>query len=210
MNILKEACIGNFSQAIKAQNLGANRLEVCENLFEGGTTPSYGYIKQVIDKIKIKSTFMLRPRGGDFNYTADEIKIMLYDLEQMKNLGVKSVVFGVLDKDKKIDLKNLEILLRASDGLEVVFHKAIDETNDILEATEILKSYNIKRILTSGGAKTAKEGAEKINKMAQILNNKITIVAAGAITKENLPLLSKTIKTTQFHGKKIVGNLDKN
>ena len=207
--MIKEACVENFIEAKKAQIAGAERIELCENLAQGGTTPSYGTVKKVIEKIKVPVFVMIRPRGGDFCYSSSEIDIMIEDIRLFKKLGVKGVVLGVLTKDNKIDYSILKDILKETNGMEVTFHKAIDVVSNPTDEIEKLIKLGIDRILTSGGGKTALEGKEILNKMIAISSRRITIVVAGGVTLENLEEIRSQIPSTEFHGKKIVGDLNK-
>jgi len=200
--IIREACVGNFIEAKNAKNLGAERIELCENLYDGGTTPSYGTVKKVLEKIKIPTLVMIRPRGGNFCYSSTEIEIMIEDIRLFKKLGVKGVVLGVLTPNNKIDYPLLKRLLKETGDMEVTFHKAIDEVINPADEVENLAKLGIDRILTSGGCKTALEGVEILNKMIKIANNKIKIVVAGGVSVENFEEVKSKIPSTEFHGKK--------
>lgn len=202
-NIIKEACVENFKEAKLMLESGADRIELCENLFLGGTTPSYGTIKECL-KLSIPVFVMIRPRGGDFFYSQEEIEIMKNDIVLCKELGVKGVVFGVLNSQKEIDFSLLEILMKLSKPMEVTFHKAIDEVSNPLLSLESLIELGVKRVLTSGKAEKAIEGKDLLNKMIEKGKNKIIIVVAGKVTKENLLDVYKLIPNKEYHGKKIV------
>ena len=202
--MIKEACVEFFDGAKRAEENGANRVELCENLSVGGTTPSYGTVKLCLEKLNIDIFPMIRPRGGNFIYSDDEIEIMKEDIKVFKNLGVKAVVFGILTEDNKINLKQMEELVNLSHPMEVTFHKAIDELENPLDWIEDLIKIGVKRILTSGCKATALEGEDMINKMIEKANGKLKIVVAGKVTKENLAELEKLIPANEFHGKQIV------
>lgn len=202
--MLKEKCIGSFKEAIEAQKLGADRVELCDNLEEGGTTPSYGTIKMTVEKLDIPAFVIIRPRGGDFYYSPEEIEIMKEDIKICKYLGVKGVVLGVLNRDNTINYEVTKELVTLAKPMEVTFHKAIDELKNPEEEVEKLASIGVDRILSSGTKATALEGAEILNKMLEKANGKIKIVVAGKVTKENLKEVSTKIPSTEFHGKKIV------
>lgn len=202
--MIKEACIGSLKEALLAQKNGANRIELCDNLEEGGTTPSYGTIKKCIDILNIPIACMIRPRGGNFTYTKEEIEVMIEDIKVCKQLGVESVVFGVLKEDNTLDIENMKILCDVAKPLNIVFHKAIDETKNPLDLVDTLYTLGVNRILTSGTKNTAIEGSDIINSLIEKCRDKITIVAAGKVTKDNLEYLSNILHTDQFHGKKIV------
>ena len=202
--MIKEACVESFEKALEAQNNGANRIELCENLAVGGTTPSYGTVKVCLEKLDIPIFPMIRARGGNFIYSKDEIEIMKEDIKIFKELGVKGVVLGCLTSDNKIDLELTKKLVNLAYPMEVTFHKAIDEIQNPLDYIDNLINIGIKRILTSGGKATALEGKDLINDMIKKSNGRLKIVVAGKVTKENLNGLSNLISANEFHGKLIV------
>ena len=202
--MIKDACVESFEKALEAQNNGANRIELCENLAVGGTTPSYGTVKVCLEKLDIPIFPMIRARGGSFVYSKDEIEIMKEDIKIFKELGVKGVVLGCLTSDNKIDLELTKKLVNLAYPMEVTFHKAIDEIQNPLDYIDNLINIGIKRILTSGGKVTALEGKDLINEMIKKSNGRLKIVVAGKVTKENLNELSNLISANEFHGKLIV------
>ena len=202
--MIKEACVESFEKALEAQSNGANRIELCENLAVGGTTPSYGTVKICLEKLNIPIFPMIRARGGNFVYSKDEIEIMKEDIKIFKELGVKGVVLGCLTSDNKIDLELTKELVDLAYPMEVTFHKAIDEILNPLDYIDDLVNIGIKRILTSGGEATALEGKDLINEMIKKSNGRLKIVVAGKVTKENLNGLSNLISANEFHGKLIV------
>ena len=202
--MIKEACVESFEKALEAQNNGADRIELCENLSVGGTTPSYGTVKVCLEKLNIPIFPMIRARGGNFVYSKDEIEIMKEDIKVFKNLGVKGLVLGCLTSDNKIDLELTKTLVNLAYPMEITFHKAIDEISNPLDYIEDLVNIGIKRILTSGGKATALEGKDLINDMIKKSNGRLKIVVAGKVTKENLNELSNLISADEFHGKLIV------
>ena len=202
--MIKEACVESFEKALEAQNNGANRIELCENLAVGGTTPSYGTVKVCLEKLDIPIFPMIRARGGSFVYSKDEIEIMKEDIKIFKELGVKGVVLGCLTSDNKIDLELTKKLVNLAYPMEVTFHKAIDEIQNPLDYIDNLINIGIKRILTSGGKVTALEGKDLINEMIKKSNGRLKIVVAGKVTKENLNELANVISANEFHGKLIV------
>jgi len=205
--MVKEACVGSFIEAENAELAGADRVELCENLFEGGTTPSYGTVKKALEKIGIPIFPMIRPRGGNFCYSASEVEIMIEDIRLFKRLGVQGVVLGVLTKDNGIDYPLLRRLLKESSGMEVTFHKAIDEIKNPLGEVEKLIDLGVARILTSGKSDTALEGEVLLNKLIEMAEGRIKIVVAGKVTRDNLQTVKAKIPAPEFHGKKIVGDL---
>ena len=202
--MIKEACVESFEKALEAQSNGANRIELCENLAVGGTTPSYGTVKICLEKLNIPIFPMIRARGGNFVYSKDEIEIMKEDIKIFKELGVKGVVLGCLTSDNKIDLELTKELVDLAYPMEVTFHKAIDEILNPLDYIDDLVNIGIKRILTAGGEATALEGKDLINEMIKKSNGRLKIVVAGKVTKGNLNGLSNLISADEFHGKLIV------
>ena len=202
--MIKEACVESFEKALEAQNNGADRIELCENLSVGGTTPSYGTVKICLEKLNIPIFPMIRARGGNFVYSKDEIEIMKEDIKVFKDLGVKGLVLGCLTSDNKIDLELTKTLVNLAYPMEITFHKAIDEISNPLDYIEDLVNIGIKRILTSGGKATALEGKDLINEMIKKSNGRLKIVVAGRVTKGNLNGLSNLISADEFHGKLIV------
>ena len=202
--MIKEACVESFEKSLEAQNNGANRIELCENLAVGGTTPSYGTVKVCLEKLNIPIFPMIRARGGNFVYSKEEIEIMKEDIKAFTDLGVKGVVFGFLTSNNKIDLELTKELVDLAYPMEVTFHKAIDEILNPLDYIDDLVNIGIKRILTSGGEATALEGKDLINEMIKKSNGRLKIVVAGKVTKENLNGLSNLISADEFHGKLIV------
>lgn len=204
MKILKEVCVENLAEALEAEKRGADRIELCDNLSFGGTTQSYGTIKKALEKLKILVFPIIRPRGGDFFYTEDEIEIMKEDVKMCKSLGAEGVVLGMLTEDKKIDFSLVKEFVSLAYPMEVTFHKAIDELENPVEAVEELINCGVKRILSSGTKETALEGAEVLNKMIEKADGRIIIVAAGRITAENFQEVFEKIPAFEYHGKKIV------
>ena len=202
--MIKEACVESFEKSLEAQNNGANRIELCENLAVGGTTPSYGTVKVCLEKLNIPIFPMIRARGGNFVYSKEEIEIMKEDIKAFKDLGVKGVVFGFLTSDNKIDLELTKELVDLAYPMEVTFHKAIDEIVNPLDYIDDLVNIGIKRMLTSGWKATALEGKDLINEMIKKSNGRLKVVVAGKVRKENLNELSNLICANEFHGKLIV------
>lgn len=202
--MVKEACVGSYSEAVSAEKRGADRVELCDNLDVGGTTPSYGTIKTTVEKLKIPVFVMIRPRGGNFCYNKNEIEIMKKDIELCKALGVKGIVLGVLTKNDEIDYPLLKELINLAAPMEVTFHKAIDDLeNPVLEIKK-LAEIGVKRILSSGTKAKALDGKDILNKMIAEANCDITVIVAGGVTTDNFDEVSKEIVSTEYHGKKIV------
>lgn len=202
--MIKEACVESLIDAIEAEKRGADRIELCDNLSQGGTTPSYGTIKLALSILKIPVFPIIRPRGGDFYYTPAEIEVIKEDIKICKSLGAKGVVLGILTADKKIDFKTLAEFMELAKPMEVTFHKAIDELEDPTLVIDELINLGVKRILSSGTKPTALEGRDILNKMIEKAGDRLTIVVAGKVTKEILPEVSSLIPAKEYHGKVIV------
>ena len=202
--MIKEACVESLIDAIEAEKRGADRIELCDNLSQGGTTPSYGTIKLALSTLKIPVFPIIRPRGGDFYYTPAEIEVIKEDIKICKSLGAKGVVLGILTADKKIDFKTLAEFMELAKPMEVTFHKAIDELEDPTLVIDELINLGVKRILSSGTKPTALEGRDILNKMIEKAGDRLTIVVAGKVTKEILPEVSSLISAKEYHGKVIV------
>lgn len=202
--MIREKCIGSFLEALEAQELGAERVELCDNLSEGGTTPSYGTIKMVVEKLNIPVFVIIRPRGGDFYYTPEEIEIMKEDIKLCKELGVKGVVIGALNRDNTINYDAIKEMIDLAKPMSITFHKAIDELENPVTEVKKLANLGVNRILTSGTKETALEGQNILREMIKEAGEDIIIIVAGKVTKDNLNEISNLIPAKEYHGKKIV------
>ena len=202
--MIREKCIGSFLEALEAQELGAERIELCDNLAEGGTTPSYGTIKMVVEKLNIPAFVIIRPRGGDFYYTPEEIEIMKEDIKLCKELGVEGVVIGALNRDNTINYDAIKEMIDLAKPMSITFHKAIDELENPVAEVKKLANLGVNRILTSGTKETALEGQEILKEMIKEDGEDIIIIVAGKVTKDNLDEISKLILAKEYHGKKII------
>lgn len=201
--MIREAAVGNLREALWAQERGAERIELCENLAEEGTTPSYGTIKLCKKLLRIPVVVMIRPRGGDFVYDDAEFQVMLEDIRICRELGVDGISTGILKEDHTVDFEKMKRIDERRGELKVTFHKAIDETPDYAEAIRKLSEMGlIDRVLTSGQQETAVQGLEKLREIQNIKG--LEVVAAGRITKDNLSELAAKVQIQSFHGKKIV------
>ncbi len=201
--MIKEAAVENLREALQAQERGADRIELCENLAEEGTTPSYGTIKVCKELLRIPIVVMIRPRGGNFVYDDAELQVMLEDIRICRELGVDGISTGILREDHTVDFEKMKRIAECKGDLKVTFHKAIDETPDYAEAVRSLSAQGlIDRVLTSGQQETALKGLSRLREIQDIPN--LEVVAAGRITKDKLAELARQLKVTSFHGKRIV------
>ena len=207
--MILEACTESFEEALQAEKLGANRIELCADLHLGGLTPSFELMQLTCSALKIPVMVMIRPREGDFVYSEKEISQMKKEIGLAKKAGAAGIVFGLLTKENKIDISNTKLLTEFAQPLQVTFHKAIDELDDPVEGVKgLLKIKGIARILTSGGKPTAKEGTETILKMMAAAAGQITVLVAGKVTNINLEKIMALTSANEFHGRKIVGELN--
>ncbi len=207
MSLKLEACIGNYREAKKAMKLGADRLEICDNLKEGGTTPSYGTILKCKENLKVDMNVIIRPRGGDFNYSEEELEIMKTDIELCKSIGVNGVVFGFLNEDNTLDFETTKKFVELSKPLSTTFHMAFDEIENKFDALDKIASLGIDRILTKGGSESAFKNKEFLKELVEYAGERIIILIGGGVTKENFEELRLFTGAKEFHGSKIVGIL---
>ena len=209
--MIYEFCAENVTLLEKAMEAGARRIELCDNLAVGGTTPSYGVTKAAVELAANYDTTimtMIRPRGGDFVYNDLEIDIMLEDIRLTAQAGSQGVVFGALTADKKLDKANLEKLIAASKGMEIVFHMAFDELSDEdqLEAIDWLSQAGVTRILTRAGV--SGDSLEKrfahYHRILEHAKGKIEILPGGGIDLDNRQIFIDQLGVTQLHGTKVV------
>ena len=201
---VKEVCVESFIEASRAVKAGATRIELCDNLTFGGTTPSFGTIKKCLEKFAVPVMVMIRPRGGDFNYSQEEFEIMQEDILQCKELGADGVVFGLLNANKTIDEERTKLLVQIARPMQVTFHKAIDETINVMDSLAFLKEIGVEIVLSSGGKKTALEGRKILGQMIELAAPQLSIVVAGKVTYENFEEIRKKIPSGEYHGRKLV------
>ncbi|MDR1089788.1 MAG: copper homeostasis protein CutC [Prevotella sp.] len=200
--ITLEACANSPQSAIEAQKGGAIRIELCDNLGEGGTTPALSQIETTRQYIDIQLNIIIRPRGGDFSYSDIEFETMKRDIYHCGKAKCDGVVFGILKSDGSIDKKrNSELINIARQyGMSITFHRAFDRANDLFQALEDIIELGCDRILTSGGKQSAPEGAAIIKKLIGQANGRISIMPGGGITVDNIYELVKTTGLKEFHG----------
>ncbi|MEN9548737.1 MAG: hypothetical protein RIR12_1328 [Bacteroidota bacterium] len=194
-----EIATSDFATTQSAVAGGADRIELCANLAEGGTTPTYGTIRQCREKFDVALYPIIRPRGGDFLYTDDEFKIMLQDVKLAKDLSCDGVVIGLLQGDGTIDIKRTNQLIEAAYPLGVTFHRAFDRCKDPLQAVEQLIALGCERILTSGQQPTVTEGLAMLIQLNQTANNRIIIMPGSGLRADNIKTLAEQTGCTEFH-----------
>ena len=196
---LIEICVEGIDGLLAAQAAGADRVELCASLVEGGITPSLGTVRAALDQATVPFHVMVRPRGGDFLYSETEYRSMLADVAALRDLGVPGVVFGCLNADGTIDEKRMGELTQAAGSLNVTCHRAFDMTRDPAEALEALIRGKVGRVLTSGQRDTAVEGAGLLADLVREAGDRIIILGCGALDPENIAgVLGKT-GLTEMH-----------
>lgn len=194
-----EVCANNYTSALAAQQGGAYRVELCENLADGGTTPSYGQIALCVEKLSIKIYPIIRPRGGDFLYSDEEFLMMQKDVQQCKALGCDGIVFGILNADGRIDKKRCQNLLELAHPLPATFHRAFDVCAEPIKALEDIIELGFERILTSGQKPTALEGINLIKELVKKASGRISIMAGSGVNEENVRHIIRETGVTEVH-----------
>ena len=184
-SIVVEVCCFSIESCIAAELGGAKRIELCASIYEGGTTPSAGLIKLAKQKTSIEIHAMIRPRGGDFCYSEDEILVMQEDIRIAKVLGCDGIVLGILQKDGKVNVAQTKVMVDLAKPMPVTFHRAIDMTSDYEEALENIIQAGCHRILTSGQRNTAMEGIEAIKNLVKQAKGRIEIMAGSGVNAQN-------------------------
>ncbi|MEZ4835605.1 MAG: copper homeostasis protein CutC [Caldilineaceae bacterium] len=198
-NISLEVCVDSVAGAVAAQDGGAVRVELCDNLIEGGTTPSAGTIALARRHIDIGLNVIIRPQGGDFCYSDVEFEVMRYDVEEAKRLGTDGVVIGVLTPDGDIDVDRVRALIDVARPLSVTFHRAFDVCRDPFAALETLIDLGVDRVLTSGQEPTTLEGADLIAELVRRAGDRIIIMAGGGINERNVDKIIAQTGVKEIH-----------
>src|SRR3954470_4917005 len=197
--VVVEACVDAIDAALEAERGGGSRIELCGELMQGGVTPSAGLIAAVWDKIDIPLFVLVRPRTGDFLYTDDELDVMRRDIEQAKSLGVEGIAFGALTAEGGVDEALMRSLIALARPMSVTFHRAFDLVRDQDAAVESLVALGVDRVLTSGGAPTAMEGAGSIARLVQRAGDRMIVTAGGSITAANVADVIAVSKVKEVH-----------
>jgi copper homeostasis protein len=197
--MLLEVCVNSVESAIAAEKGGAQRVEFCDNIFEGGTTPSYAAISLARKHLSIDLNIIIRPRGGDFLYSSLELEIIKQDILSAKILGADGVVFGVLTKEGKIDKTICRQLLEMAYPLQTTFHRAFDMVYDPFTALDDIISLGFNNLLTSGLQPKAIEGLELIKQLILHAKEKITIMPGSGINEDNIKEIATTTQAQAFH-----------
>ncbi|MBW5398514.1 copper homeostasis protein CutC [Brachyspira pilosicoli] len=199
MNRKIEICVDGVESCINAEKGGADRLELCGNMFEGGTTPSYGVLQLAREMVSKPIYAMVRPRGGDFCYNDIEFEIMKREIKLMKELKIDGIVFGILTKEGKVDKERCSKLLDLWGTNKATFHRAIDVSSNLNEACEDIISLGFERILTSGGEANVMSGIIKLKELVEKYNDKIIIMPGSGINERNIEYINDTVKANEYH-----------
>ncbi|MBL7862779.1 MAG: copper homeostasis protein CutC [Cyclobacteriaceae bacterium] len=197
--MIVEVVVYNIESALQAQRGGADRIEVCDNPAEGGTTPSFGIIEAVRQHVNLDVFVMIRPRGGDFHYSTYEFHCMKRDIDQCQKLSVDGVVFGILLTNGKLDKKRCKELIDRARPLKVTCHRAFDMTRDPLEALEDCIEVGFDRILTSGHQATADKGADLIGELVKQASGRIVIMPGSGVNEQTVQGIVLKTKATEIH-----------
>lgn len=198
-----EFIIQNKQEAIQAQELGADRLELVSAISEGGLTPSYGTIKQVLENVNIPVQIMIRPHSQHFFYTEEDFQVICEDIEVIRQLGSNRIVFGALNEDNTVNEVMLSKLFHLFPNLDMTFHRAFDEVASQKEAYTLLTKYkrNVKRILTSGGKANCEKGLEQLIRLVDLsrgLKGPVIMPGAG-LSLKNIKKMKQATRAKQFH-----------
>jgi copper homeostasis protein len=194
-----EVCAGSLASALAAQEGGAYRIELCDNLYEGGTTPSIGTIELARMKLSIKLHVIIRPRGGDFLYSDLEYVIIRRDIQRCKDVGADGVVIGFLTPDGRIDVERTKEIVELARPLKVTFHRAFDMTRDPFEALEDLIITGVDRVLTSGQENIVTLAIPLIQRLIRQAGDRIIIMPGAGLDEHNIHDFHKKVKAREYH-----------
>ena len=198
-DVTLEVCVDSVESAIAAEQGGAQRIELCSNLVEGGITPSAGLIAAVRRAISIELCTLIRPRGGDFCYSVREMEIMRRDVSAAKQQGADGVALGILDVDGRIDATRMRELAEIAAPMKVTCHRAFDMSYDLFQSVADLQNIGAHCILTSGGKQTAAEGVETLKRIVQAANSRIRIMAGSGIEAHNVAGIVERAGVREIH-----------
>ncbi len=194
-----EVCVDSIESALAAERGGADRVELCSDLLEGGLTPSYGVLKTARERLAIGIMMMVRPRGGDFCYSEAEFTAMLHDVRMAKDVGANGVVFGVLTPDGDVDVERSRQVIADARPLSVTFHRAFDMTRDPFVALETLVDLGVDRVLTSGQEATVLEGLDLLAHLTGRAGDRIVVMPGGGITERNIARIRAKVPAAEMH-----------
>jgi copper homeostasis protein len=197
--VIFESCVESLESAIASARGGAGRLELCANLDVGGTTPDMDLVRRCADAVPIPVYVMIRPRDGDFCYVADDLRAMTRDIAAAAKAGARGIVVGALCRDRTIDADAMRRLIDAARPLAVTCHRAFDLARGLTEALDVLIDLGVDRVLTSGGAVTAGDGADTIARLVTRADDALTVIAAGTVRPHNVARLIERTRVREVH-----------
>jgi len=199
MSIRLEVCVDSLESALAAQAGGADRIELCLALAEGGLTPSAGLLRAVRERVSLPIAVMIRPRPADFCYSPEDFTVMRHDLLAAKHLGADGFVFGLLQPDGTLDLDRTRELVELAQPHPVTFHRAFDLSRDATQTLEQLVELGIARILTSGQAPNVEAGLDTLTQLVQQAGDRLIVMPGGGIREENVGLILRRSRAREFH-----------
>ncbi len=199
MSILIEAAVETLEGAIGAEREGAGRLELCADLPRGGTTPGPGLLRSVRARVEIPIFVMIRPRPGEFRFSAEECESMLWDIAEARRAGADGVVIGVLDSRGEVDREWTARLVEGAKPLPVTFHRAVDRTSDVARSVELLAGLGVDRVLTGAGPGSAIQGVQGLASLVRLLGARIRILPGGGVRAENAAEIVRVTGTDELH-----------
>jgi copper homeostasis protein len=198
--IIFELCAETVDACLAARDGGADRIELCSGLSEGGLTPSHGLVREAVQQSGLPVHVLIRPRGGNYLYTEADIAVMAEDILHMKSLGVAGVVLGLLKADHSVDIETTRNFVQLARPLEVTFHRAFDDTPDLETALEAVISTGCDRVLTSGGHTDVVRGAQALSRLVSQSAGRIAVAVGGGLRLTNASELVRLTQATHFHG----------
>ena len=201
-----EICVDTVESAIEAQEAGADRIELCNNLVEGGTTPGFGTICSARNNLSISLNVIIRPRGGDFLYSDVDFDIMKWEIDSCGECGVDGIVLGILERNGSIDIERTAKLIEFARPMSATFHRAFDMCNDPFRGLEDVISSGAERLLTSGQKNRAEDGIELIKKLIAAAGDRIIVMPGSGINDSNIAKIAQCSGAKEFHltGRKVI------
>lgn len=203
--MLLEICAYTIQSCLIAERAGAGRIEFCADPAQGGVTPSHGALQWAAAHIQIPVYAMIRPRGGNFVYDTDELDVMKRDVLQCRGLGYKGIAVGIQLPDGRMDVENMKRIVEWAGPMKVTCHKAFDRTPDAMQALEDMIATGCERVLTSGLAATAAEGAHVLQQLVAAAGDRIIIMPGGGVRSGNIAALRAATKAQEFHSSGLTG-----
>jgi copper homeostasis protein len=194
-----EICVDTIASVRACAAAGADRIELCAGLVEGGTTPSSGFLRAARQAFAGKIMAMVRPRAGDFLYSDDEFALMLDEIDGFRRDGADGIVFGILTADGTIDAERSAVVVERASGMDVTFHRAFDVSRDLTESLEALIALGIPRVLTSGGCPTVMAGLSPLANLVKLAAERIRILPGGGVRPELIPEIIQRTGVTEVH-----------